>query len=287
MKHTSQELIQKAYEIRKDIIDMLLSAGSGHSAGSLGMADIFTALYFEVLNYDPKNPKMQNRDKVILSNGHICPVFYATLAHAGFFPREELLTLRKINSRLQGHPNHLDTPGVENSSGPLGQGFSQAIGFALADYIEDRKATTYALLGDGELNEGQCWEAFMFAGNYPLSHLTAIIDRNNIQIDGHTENVMPLEPLKDKIESFNWHVLEVDGHNIEAIVDACNHAKSIFEKPTAIIANTIPGKGVDFMEWKPEWHGKPPKKDEAGKAEEELNKTLNYLRTLRGNISFD
>ncbi len=287
MKHTGQELIQKAYEIRKDIIDMLLEAGSGHSAGPLGMADIFTALYFEVLNHDPNNPGMPERDKVVLSNGHICPVWYATLAHAGYFPREELMTLRKIDSRLQGHPNRLDTPGVENSSGPLGQGFSQAIGMALADMLEGRKSTTYVLLGDGELNEGQCWEAFMFAGNYPLHHLTAIIDRNNIQIDGHTENVMRLEPLKEKIESFNWHVLEIDGHNMEAIVDACNHAKSVWERPTAIIANTIPGKGVDFMEWKPEWHGKPPKEDEAEEADKELLDTLNYLRTLRGNIEFE
>ncbi len=287
MKHTRGELNQKAYEIRKDIIDMLLEAGSGHSAGPLGMADIFTALYFEVLNHDPNNPTMPDRDKVILSNGHICPVWYATLAHAGYFPVEELKTLRKIDSRLQGHPNRLDTPGVESSSGPLGQGFSQAIGFALADMLEGRKTTVYAMLGDGELNEGQCWEAFMFAGNYPLNHLTAIIDRNNIQIDGHTESVMPLEPLKEKLEAFNWHVLEIDGHNMEAIVDACNHAKSVYERPTAIIANTIPGKGVDFMEWKPEWHGKPPKEEEAIEADKELNETLNYLRTLKGNISFD
>jgi transketolase len=287
MKHTGAELAQKAYKIRKDIIDMLLEAGSGHSAGPLGMADVFTALYFEVLNHDPNNPGMPDRDKVVLSNGHICPVWYATLAHAGYFDRSELMTLRKIDSRLQGHPNRLDTPGVENSSGPLGQGFSQAIGMALADMLEGRKTSVYAMLGDGELNEGQCWEAFMFAGNYPLHHLTAIIDRNNIQIDGHTEKVMGLEPLKEKLEAFNWHVLEIDGHNMEAIVDACNHAQSVWERPTAIIANTIPGKGVDFMEWKPEWHGKPPKEDEANEADSELNETLKYLRTLRGNIEFE
>lgn len=287
MNYTTKELTEKAYEIRKDIIDMLLEAKSGHSAGALGMADVFTALYFEVLNHDPNNPHMPERDKVILSNGHINPVLYATLASAGYFPKEELMKLRKIDSLLQGHPNHLDTPGVENSSGPLGQGISQAIGFALADMLEERKTNIYCLIGDGELNEGQCWEGFMFAGNYPLNHLTVIIDRNNIQIDGHTESVMPLENLRDKLESFNFHVLEVDGHNIEAVVDACHHANSVYERPSAIIANTIPGKGVDFMEWKPEWHGKPPKEEEAQIADKELNNTLKYLRTLRGSIEYE
>ncbi|MCA9387236.1 transketolase [Candidatus Dojkabacteria bacterium] len=287
MKHSQQELIQKAYEIRKDIIDMLLAAGSGHSAGPLGLADIFTALYFEVLNHDPKNPDWIERDKVVVSNGHVCPVWYATLANAGYFPKEWLKTLRKLNSKLQGHPNRLDTPGVENSSGPLGQGFSQAIGMALADQLDGRKCQTYVFLGDGELDEGQCWEAIMFAAGKKMSHLTAIVDRNNIQIDGHTEDVMPLENLAEKFEAFNWDVQEIDGHNIDSIVDALNRAKTVWGKPSVIIANTVPGKGVDFMEWKPEWHGKPPNEEEASESRRELKNEMERLRTLKGNINYE
>jgi len=271
------EIKHIANNIREDIIKMLLEAKSGHSAGPLGMADIFATLYFHVLNYDPKKPNWKDRDRFFLSCGHICPVWYATLAHAGFFPVSELKTLRKIGTRLQGHPHNLSTPGVENTGGPLGQGLSQAIGTALALKLDNSKSRVYCVLSDGEHDEGQIWEAVMFAGKMKMNNLVAIIDRNNIQIDGYTENVMPLEPLKDKYESFNWHVLEVDGHNIEAIIDACNEAKAIYEKPTVIIAHTIPGKGVDFMENDYKWHGIPPDPEQGKKA-------LQELRTLGGNI---
>lgn len=256
---------------------MLLTAGSGHSAGPLGMADVFTALYFHILRIDPHNPNWEDRDRLVLSNGHICPVLYATLAHAGFFPKEELQTLRKIDSRLQGHPKIGDPPGVEVSAGPLGQGISQAIGMALAGKLDNKDHRVYCLMSDGEHDEGQTWEAILFAHKMKLHNLTVIIDRNNIQIDGLTEDVMPLEKLSAKYESFGWHVLEIDGHNMEAIVNACREATSVFGKPTVIIANTIPGKGVDFMQWKPEWHGKPPNKQEAKEA-------LHQLRTLNGRI---
>ncbi len=273
-----QDLEIKANEIRQDIIKMLLAAGSGHSAGPLGMADVFTALYFgDVINNDPKDPWKEDRDRVILSNGHICPVWYPTLAHAGYFPKEELMTLRKLNSRLQGHPHYRELPGVENTGGPLGQGLSQAIGHALAARMDGKVWRTYALLSDGELQEGQNWEAIMFAGKNSLNNLTAIIDRNNIQIDGFTEDIMPLEPLADKFKAFNWSVIEIDGHNFAEIVGALEKAKAIFENPTVIIAHTIPGKGVDFMKNKYEWHGKPPNKEEGEKA-------LAQLRTLDDKI---
>ncbi len=270
-------LEETANRIREDIIEALLIAGSGHSAGPLGMADIFTALYFHILNHDPKNPEWPDRDRLALSNGHICPVRYVTMAHAGYFPIEELKTLRKINSRLQGHPHRSALPGVETTSGPLGSGLSQAIGMALAAKLDKKKYRVYCLTSDGEHDSGNTWEAAMFAGKNRLSNLTQIIDRNNIQIDGFTENIMPLEPLKAKYESFGWHVLDVDGHNIEQFVDAVNEAKAIYEKPTVIIAHTIPGKGVSFMENDFNWHGKPPNKEEAAKA-------LAELRTLKGKI---
>lgn len=263
--------------MREDVIEMLLEAGSGHSAGPLGMADIFSALYFHVLKQDPKNPDREDRDRLILSNGHICPIRYAAMARAGYFPLEELLTLRKINSRLQGHPHRKALPGVETTSGPLGSGLSQAIGVALAGKLDGKKYRVFCAMSDGELQEGNTWEALMFAGKYKLSNLIAIIDRNNIQIDGSTEDVMPLEPLKEKFESFKWHVIEIDGHNIEQFIDATNEAKAIHEKPTVIIAHIIPGKGVSFMENDHAWHGKPPTKEEAAKA-------LNELRTLGGKI---
>lgn len=275
--HQLRELEVTANRIRQDIITLLLEAGSGHSAGPLGMADVFTALYFFILKNDPKNPWDENRDRVYLSNGHICPVWYATLANAGYFPRSELKTVRKLNSRLQGHPHYRAAPGVENTGGPLGQGLSQAIGSALAARMDGKRYRTYALLSDGEHEEGQTWEAIMFAGKEKLHNLVAIVDRNNIQIDGFTEEIMPLEPFRAKYEAFNWHVLEVDGHNIEEIIDACHEAEAVFEKPTVIIAHTIPGKGVDFMENKFEWHGKTPKPDEAVEA-------LKQLRTLGGKI---
>lgn len=270
-------LEKKAYEIRQDIIKSLLEAGSGHSAGPLGMADVFCALYFAILRYDPKNPLWEERDRVVLSNGHICPVWYVTLAHAGFFDKEELKTLRKIDSRLQGHPHAFSLPGVENTGGPLGQGLSQAVGKALAARMDKKRWWTYCLMSDGEHDEGQTWEAVMFAGKEKLGNLIGIIDRNNIQIDGFTEDVMPLEPLKEKYEAYGWHVQEVDGHNIDQIISAVGEAKAIFNKPSIIIAHTIPGKGVDFMERDWAWHGKPPKEEEAKKALEEL-------RTLEGKI---
>ncbi len=277
---SSTELDQIAEEIRIDIIKMLLAAGSGHSAGPLGMADVFTALYFSVLQIDPKRPTWPDRDRLVLSCGHINPVFYATLAYRGFFPKKELLTLRQLGTRLHGHPHNLALPGVENSSGPLGQGLSQAIGMALAARIDKKRYRSYAILSDGEHNEGQTWEAIMFAGKMRLNNLTAIIDRNNIQIDGFTEDVMPLEPLRDKYEAFRWHVLEVDGHNIASIIAACEEAQAIYEKPTLIIAHTIPGKGVDFMENDYKWHGVTPNAEQAKIA-------LKELRSLRDRISYE
>jgi transketolase len=284
MQHLSDEKIKelelKANDIRKSIIEMLLEAGSGHTAGPLGMADIFTTLYFHTLRHDPKKPTWDKRDRVILSNGHICPVLYATMAHAGYFPVSELKTLRKFGSRLQGHPHKEALPGLETSSGPLGSGLSQAVGMALADRIDFGSATEkffYCFMGDGELDEGQNWEAIMLAGKEKLHNVIAIVDRNNIQIDGFTEDIMPLESLRAKWESFNWHVEEVDGHNIAAIDRAFNEAQAVFEKPSVIIAHTIPGKGVLEFEHRPEWHGKPPKKEEAEMA-------LRELRTLGGKI---
>ncbi|HCC23026.1 TPA: transketolase [Candidatus Falkowbacteria bacterium] len=270
--HDLEALSVLANEIRRDIIKMLYEAGSGHSGGSLGMTDIFTALYFAVLNHDPKKPAWSGRDRVFLSNGHICPVWYATLAHAGYFPLSELKTLRKLGSRLQGHPHNLSLPGVENTGGPLGQGISQAIGAALALRLDQKKNYVFCLMSDGELNEGQTWEAFMFAAKYKLNNLTAVIDRNNIQIDGYTEDIMPLEPLADKFKAFGWHVLEINGHNMPEIISALETSKVIYEKPVVVIAHTIPGKGVSFMENRFEWHGKPPAKNERDQALKELMK---------------
>jgi transketolase len=281
------ELKYKANDIRQDIIRMLLEAKSGHSAGPLGMADVFTALYFNVLQHKPDEPTWDGRDRLVLSCGHICPVLYASLAESGYFPVEELMTLRKLGTRLHGHPHNLALPGLETSSGPLAQGASQAVGMALALHMNHARQRVYLIMSDGEQQEGQVWEAVMFAGSRKLNNITAIIDRNNIQIDGYTEEVMPLESLKAKYEAFNWHVLEVDGHNVQSIIDACNEAKAIYEKPTVIIAHTIPGKGVDFMEGDYRWHGAPPGGQdipgEPPKAEQG-RVALEELRTLRGQI---
>lgn len=271
----------KAGEIRQDIIKMLLEAGSGHSAGPLGMADVFTALYFEVLKHDPKNPDWEERDRLVLSNGHICPVQYAAMAHAGYFPIEELKTLRKFKSRLQGHPHRAFLPGIETSSGPVAYGQGMAVGMAIAAKM-DRKnppfgGQIYCVVGDGEMDEGMTWEAAELAGKLKLDNLTFIMDRNNIQIDGYTEDVMPKEPLKGRYEAFGWHVIDINGHNVRVIVEACEEAKAIFEKPVMILAHTIPGEGVDFMEFDFNWHGKPPKPEEAKEA-------LLQLRTLKGKI---
>lgn len=277
-KLSLQQLAEKALDIRQDIIRMLEHAGSGHSAGPLGLADIFTALYFDVLKHDPKKPDWEQRDMLILSNGHCVPVQYATMAHAGYFDKKELMTLRQFGSRLQGHPERLKLPGLETTSGPLGCGLSQAAGMALAMRInQQHHRWLYVVMGDGEMDEGNIWEAAMLCAKYKLNNIIGIIDRNNIQIDGPTESVMPLEDLKEKWEAFGWYVIEIDGNNIESVIDACAMGRAIVEKPIMIIAHTIPGKGVDFMEYDFHWHGAPPNHDQAVKA-------LTELRTLKGKI---
>ncbi len=276
-----------ANRIRQDVIEMLVAAGSGHSAGPLGMADVFTALYFRVLRHDPRRPDWPERDRLVLSNGHICPVLYATMAEAGYFPVEELATLRKLGSRLQGHPHRQKLPGLETSSGPLGSGLSQAAGMALVAQRDGLRWRTYCLMSDGEQEEGNTWEAVMFAAKYRLHSLCAIMDRNNIQIDGHTEDVMPLDSIRAKYEAFNWHVLEIDGHNFEQIVGACDEARAIYERPTLIVAHTIPGKGVDYMENRYEWHGSPPDAANVPGAPpkgKQAAVALAELRTLGGRI---
>jgi transketolase len=277
-KLTIEELELKANTIRADIIRMLEEAGSGHSAGPLGLADIFTALYFDILKHDPHNPDWDKRDILLLSNGHCTPVRYATMAEAGYFPKEELMTLRKFGSRLQGHPERERLPGLENTSGPLGCGLSQACGMTLAMRMKkEYHRWVYVVVGDGEQDEGNIWEAAMLASKYRLNNIIAITDRNNIQIDGPTENVMPLEDLRAKWEAFGWHVIEIDGNNIEEVIDACAMGRAIVEKPVMIIAHTVPGRGVDFMEYDFHWHGTPPNQEQAKEA-------LHELRTLRGKI---
>lgn len=278
-----KELEIKANDIRQSIVEMLLEAGSGHTAGPLGMADIFTIFYFHILKHDPKNPSWEERDRVVLSNGHICPVLYATMAHAGYFPVEELKTLRKFGTRLQGHPHREYLPMLETSSGPLGAGLSQAVGMALADKMDggSKDRFIYCFMSDGELDEGNSWEAIMLAGKNKLRNLIAIIDRNNIQIDGFTEDTMPLEPLPDKWRAFNWHVIEVSGHDFGALNEAVEEAQAVYEKPTVIIAHTIPGKGVHEFERNYKWHGFDPN---GARATEDYKIALNELRTLGGQI---
>ncbi len=276
---TITQLEHKANDIRTDIIKMLEHAGTGHSAGPLGLADIFSALYFSVLQHNPKKPDWDDRDILILSNGHCVPVRYAAMAEAGYFDREELMTLRQFGSRLQGHPERVRLPGLETTSGPLGSGLSQAAGMAysLMNFDHNNYRWVYVVMGDGELNEGNIWEAAMFAGKYKLHNLIGIIDRNNIQIDGNTEDVMPLENLRAKWEAFGWHVLEIDGNNVQSVIDACSMARAIVEKPVVIIAHTVPGKGVDFMEYDYHWHGAPPNSQQAKDA-------LKRIRSLDGKI---
>lgn len=271
------ELEEIAVQLRQDVVKMLLAAGSGHSAGALGLADVFSALYFNVLNVNPDSPQDPDRDRLVLSNGHVCPILYAALAKKGFFQKSLLKTLRQLESPLQGHPHIGTLSGLDFTSGPLGQGLSLACGMALAGKMDKRSYRVYCITGDGELDEGGIWESAMLAPHHNLQNLTWIIDRNNIQIDGYTEHIMPLEPLRDKLEAFNWHVVEINGHNIEEVISACQLAKSVYERPTAIIVHTIPGKGVAEMENKFEWHGKPPSKELAEKA-------LKELRTLEGQI---
>lgn len=278
-----KDLEIKANEIRKSIIEMLLAAGSGHTAGPLGMADIFTLFYFHVLKHDPKNPTWAERDRLVLSNGHICPVLYATMAHAGYFPVEELKTLRKFGTRLQGHPHREYLPYLENSSGPLGAGLSQAVGMALADRIDkkDRERFIYCFMSDGELDEGNSWEGVMLAGKNKLRNLIVVVDRNNIQIDGFTEDIMPLESLPDKWRAFNWHVIETSGHDFRAFNEAVEEAQAVYGQPTVIISHNIPGKGVHEFERDYKWHGYDP---DGAHAKEDYNMALKELRTLGGQI---
>lgn len=264
-------LQKKVTLVRRDIITILSEAGSGHTAGSLGIVEVFVALYSRILKIDPNNPTWEERDRLVLSHGHVCPAMYSAMSQAGFFPHEELITLRKLGSRLQGHPHRESLPGLETTSGPLGSGLSQASGMALAGKMDKKSWRVVCLTSDGEHNEGNIWEAVMLAGKYKLDNLVSLIDRNYIQIDGFTEDVMPLDSLKGKYESFGWHALEIDGHDFNQIIEAFEKAKTVVGKPTVVIARTVPGKGVSFMENKPEWHGKSPKEGEAEKALEELN----------------
>lgn len=256
--------------IRRDIIEMLYASGSGHPGGSLSAADILTVLYFHEMKVDEKNPKWEDRDRFVLSKGHAAPVLYAALAEKGFFPKEELYKLRRVDAMLQGHPDMKGTPGVEMSTGSLGQGFSSALGMALAARLDKRASRIYTLLGDGELQEGLVWEAAMFAAHYKLDNLTAIIDLNGLQIDGPNEAVMGVEPVGDKFRAFGWHVIEIDGHDLEKIAAAFNEARSTKNRPTLILAHTVKGKGVSFMENSVGWHGNAPKKEDAEKALSEL-----------------
>ena len=284
-------LERTANDIRQSIIEMLTEAGSGHTAGPLDMADVFTLLYFGIMKHDPKNPNWEERDRLILSNGHICPVLYATMAHAGYFPVEELMTLRKFGSRLQGHPHREALPGLETSSGPLGSGLSQAVGMALAERIDNPYSSKffYCLTGDGEVDEGQIWEAAMLAGKEQLNNLIVIVDRNGIQIDGYTKDVMPLEPFAEKWASFGFDVQEVDGHSMRMLNDAIGKAQAVYSQPSVIIAHTIASKGVDVFERDFRWHGNPPGKgpeDRVPKSEQ-AKVALEKLRTLAGTIPKD
>ena len=272
MVYSEAEIKQKATRMRRNIIRMLEHAGSGHSAGALGMADLVAALYFGIMNIDPKNPENPERDLFMLSNGHTVPVQYAAMAEAGFFPESELMTLRQWGSRLQGHPERMMLPGLETTSGPLGCGVAQGAGMAYAlQYLDkQRHRWVYVVTGDGELDEGNIWESAMFAGKYKLAQLIVFVDRNNIQIDGPTEDVMPLENLHEKWKSFGWHVQEIDGNSVRAVIDAVNLAKAVENKPCCIITHTIPGKGVDFMEYDYTWHGIAPNSEQAEKALAEL-----------------
>jgi len=259
-----------ANDLRQDIVRMLVEAKSGHTAGPLGMADIFAVLYFAHARVDPAKPAWEGRDYILVSNGHICPVWYATLARKGFFPADQLMSFRKINSLLQGHPHVGPIPGVENSGGPLAQGLSQAAGVALALRIDKRPNRVYCICSDGEHDEGQAWEAALFAAFHRLGNLSLIMDRNNIQIDGPTDRVMGLEPLADKYRAFGWHVVEIDGHDIGEIRNALRKADEETERPTMIIAKTVPGKGVREFENNYEWHGKPPSAEQGARALLEL-----------------
>lgn len=268
-----KSLEEKALVVRQDIIREVFHAGSGHPGGSLSCADIITALYFAVMHIDPENPKMENRDRFVLSKGHAAPALYAVLAERGYFDPKELVTLRKKGSMLQGHPS-LNVPGVEVATGSLGQGISNAVGFALADQLDGKDARVYTVLGDGEIQEGMVWEAAMAAGHYHLDHLCAVVDHNGLQIDGKNDDVMTVNPIDEKFRAFGWNVICIDGHDMQQILDAFDAAKKFTGKPTAIIAETHKGKGVSFMEDQAGWHGKAPNEEQAIAAMKELGGEL-------------
>lgn len=268
------ELKKTAAIVRQDIVKMVHAASSGHPGGSLSAAEIMTALYFEIMDIDPANPKKDIRDKFVLSKGHAAPVLYATLARRGFFSAEELMNLRQTGAMLQGHPDMKGTPGVEMSTGSLGQGLSAAVGMALAGQLNKDGKEIYTLLGDGELDEGIVWEASMAAAHYKLGNLIAFVDYNGLQIDGKNDDVMGIKPLDKKFEAFGWDVQVIDGHSHEAIIEAVNKAKTVANKPSMIIAETVKGKGVSFMENNPGWHGKAPSDDELKQAITELGGAL-------------
>jgi transketolase len=265
------ELVEMAKKLRRHIITMIATAGSGHPGGSLSAIDVITALYFKIMHHDPRNPEWKDRDRFILSKGHAAPALYAALAESGYFPVAELSTLRKVGSRLQGHTDRNRTPGVEMSAGSLGQGLSFGIGIALAAKLDHRHYHTYVLLSDGECEEGQTWEAALAAAHLKLDNLTAIVDRNQQQLSGWTQNIMDIEPLNTKWQAFGWHTIEIDGHNFEQILAAFEKAKVMKAKPTIIIAHTIKGRGVSFMENNVEFHGKAPTPEEAQRALKELD----------------
>lgn len=270
MKKDILQMQEIAKDIRTDIVKMLTESASGHPGGSLSAVEIMTVLYFNEMNVDPENAKDSNRDRFVLSKGHAAPVLYSTLARRGFFPVEELMALRKFGSMLQGHPNMNYVPGVDMSTGSLGQGISTAVGMALAGKLDKKDYRIYTLLGDGELEEGQVWEAAMSAGHYKLNNLTAFVDFNGLQIDGPCEKVMNPNPIDKKFEAFNWHVISIDGHNYEAILSAIEEAKSVTDKPTAVICKTVKGKGVSFMENQAGWHGAAPSKEQCEIALKEI-----------------
>ncbi len=280
MRDKIRELQIKAIQLRIDIIEMLAAAGSGHPGGSLSSADIVACLYFCVMRHNPNNPRWEKRDRFVLSKGHACPVLYAALAESGYFPREELFTLRKLGSILQGHPDMNKTPGVEFSSGSLGQGFAAAFGMALGYKLDGNPGHIYVMIGDGECQEGIVWETAMGIAHYKLDNLTAILDFNGLQIDGKLEEVMNIEPIREKFQAFGWQVYEIDGHDIEEILWALAPERIVKGKPRMIIARTIKGKGVSFMENQVDWHGKAPTPQEAEKALEELRQ---QLREAMGN----
>lgn len=283
MSQVSEKKIKEleiiANKLRQLVIESIANAASGHQGGSLGMADIFSALYFHFLNHDPKRPEWEDRDRLILSNGHICPVRYAAMAEAGYFPLEELKTLRKIGSRLQGHPERTRLPGLETTSGPLGAGLAQAAGLAYVGKMDQKTWRVYALTSDGEHAAGLHWEAMLFAGKHKLDNLICIVDRNNIQIDGYTEDIMPLEPLRKKYEAFNWHVIETKGNNMRDVILALELSREVLQKPICIIANTIPGQGVSYMENDFKWHCSPFKEGESEQALKELREVEKQLKS--------